>query len=691
MTKRFLHTVIFLIFPFSIFVLLSSCGLDSNVKKGEQYLALGEYYDAAEQFKKAYSKTPSKERDKRGKLALKMARCYERINASQKAVAAYRNAVRYNQADTMDHLALGRQMLKIGDYKNAANEFQLVLDTLPDNILAKNGLESAKMAPQWKKEGSHYTVKKQDVFNSRRADYSPMLTGDQYDKIYFTSTRNDAAGDELSGITGTKAGDIFVSEKDDKGKWTKPEPVNGGLNTDQDEGACAFSTDGREMYITQCVMDGQYPRYAQIAKSTRSDAAWGKANVVELVKDTLSSIAHPAISPDGNWIYFVSDMPGGEGGLDIWRARLTAAGYGGVENLGPQINTPGNEMFPTFRPNGDFYFSSDGLPGMGGLDIYYATTGPDKKLKIVHPGFPLNSSGDDFGMTFEGLQNKGYFSSNRADNGRGWDKIYSFENPEIVQTVKGWVYEDDGYELPKALVYMVGNDGTNLRISVKGDGSFEQAIDPDVDYIFLATCQGYLNHKEELRVQPVNESEEYTLQFPLANISVPTLINNIFYDFDKATLKPESTAALDKLVELLNENPNITIELSAHCDYRGSDAYNLNLSQRRAESVCNYLKDHGIAADRLTPRGYGKQKPKTIRRKLTETYNWLKENDQLTEEFILKLPKEQQEICNQLNRRTEFLVLRTTYGMFDEHGNLKPTKKKPKEEKGNDDGFFNIE
>lgn len=691
-TKSLKHIFILILFPFFTFFMLSSCGLDNNVKKGEQYFALGEYYDAAEQFKKAYSKTPSKARERRGMLALKMARCYEHIGASQKAVAAYRNAVRYNKADTMDQLAMARQMLRVGDYKNAATAFQLVLDTLPDNVLAKNGLESAINAPVWKKEGSHYTIKKQDAFNSRRADYCPMLAGDQFDKLYFTSTRNDATGDELSGITGTKPGDIFVSEKDDKGKWSKPEPVNGGLNTDQDEGTCSFSVDGREMFITQCVMDGEYPRYAQIAKSSRSDAAWGKASVITLTKDTLSSIAHPAISPDGGWIYFVSDMPGGEGGLDIWRARITGNGYGGVENLGPQINTPGNEMFPSFRPNGDFYFSSDGLPGFGGLDIYYATAGADKKMKIVHPGFPLNSNGDDFGMTFEGLQNKGYFSSNRADNGRGWDKIYSFENPEIVQTVKGWVYEDDGYELPKALVYMVGNDGTNLRINVKGDGSFEQAIDPNVDYIFLATCQGYLNHKEELRVEPVKESEEYTLQFPLANISVPTLINNIFYDFDKATLKPESTVALDKLVELLNENPNITIELSAHCDYRGSDSYNLNLSQRRAESVCNYLKEHGIASDRLTPRGYGKQKPKTIRRKLTETYPWLKENDQLTEEYIKKLPDEQQEICNQLNRRTEFLVLRTTYGMFDKDGNLKPLKKKEHHDKDSrDDGFFNIE
>ena len=267
-------------------------------------------------------------------------------------------------------------------------------------------------------------------------------------------------------------------------------------------------------------------------------------------------------------------------------------------------------------------------------------------------------------MTFEGLLNKGFFSSNRGD-GKGWDHIYSFYNPEIVQTVKGWVYEQDGYELPQAQVYMVGNDGTNLKLSVKGDGSFTHEIKPGVDYVFLGTCKGFLNHKEQLRVEPVEESQEYVLQFPLASITAPVLIDNIHYDFDKATLRPESTAALDQLVVLLNDNPNVTIELSAHADYRGSAEYNKRLSQRRAESVVNYLIDHGIAADRLSPVGYGKEKPKTIKKKLTEKYPFLKENDVLTEAYIKTLDEEQQEQCNQLNRRTEFIVLRTTYGLFD--------------------------
>lgn len=686
--------------PFSSYITLAviailtmtaaACGSDKNLKKGEKYLAIGEYYDAASQFKQAYSKTSPKDKARRGEIAVKIAHCNERINATQKALAAYGNAIRYDKATTTDRLCYARQLLKNGAYKQAEELFREVLDSLDNGAydeadgkqwgialnadaartLAKNGLTSARNAPRWKEQGSRYTVKRMDVFNSRRSDYSPMLFGDQHEHIYFSSTRNEAQGNELSGITGTKNADIFHSQKDDKGHWSRPEPVSGGLNTDADEGAACFTPDSRTMYLTQCLTDPSYPRYAKIATSNRSDAAWGKPSVVEITRDTLSAYAHPAVSPDGQWLYFTSDMPGGMGGLDIWRVRLTEAGLGGVENLGAPINTPGNEAFPTFRPNGDLYFSSDGHPGMGGLDIFIASVGRDGKYHLSHPGYPLNSQGDDFGMTFEGVHNRGYFSSNRND-GRGWDHIYSFENPEIIQNVKGWVYEQDGYELPSAQVYMVGSDGTNKKLSVKGDGSFEEVIRPNVDYIFLATCKGFLNHKEELKAPVTDKSEEYVLQFPLASITAPVLIDNIFYDFDKATLRPESTAALDELVKLLNENPNVTIELSAHCDYKGSAEYNKLLAQRRAESVVEYLTQKGISCDRLSPVGYGKDKPKTVRKKLTEKYPWLKEDDVLTEEFIKKLDNDKQEICNQLNRRTEFIVLRTTYGMFDENGKLK--------------------
>ena len=677
-----------LIFIYSIVtaLLLGSCGADMAMKKGDKFYAVGEYFDAAAQYRKAYTHTPNKERVQKGQRAMKVADCYRRIHFTSKAITAYQNAVRYKQDDSLTHFYLGQLQMRNGNYREAEKQFQMAIDSLQFTedknhlALAKAGLSAAKQAPQWKKDGSAYTIKRMDLFNSRRAEYSPMLSGDDNEQLYFTSTRNQAQGDEYSGITGSKNADIFLSQKDDKGKWSKPQTIDSELNSAMDEGACCFSPDGKTMYLTLCKTDPNYPRYATIAMSNRSDASWGKPTELTISKDTLSSFAHPAVSPDGEWLYFVSDMPGGLGGFDIWRCKLIGSKeIGPPENLGEPVNTPGDEMFPTFRPNGDLYFSSDGHPGMGGLDLFFLTAGEEKQIR--HLGFPMNSQGDDFGMTFEGKRNQGYFCSNRGDT-RGYDHIYSFFNPEIVQTVKGWVYEQDGYELTAAQVYMVGDDGTNLKLSVKGDGSFTQEIKPNVDYVLLATCKGYLNHQEQLRVEPVTKSEEYVLQFPLANISAPVLINNIFYDFDKATLRPESASALDELVQMMNENPNITIELSAHTDYKGAESYNEGLSQRRAESVVNYLIEHGIAEDRLMPKGYGEGKPKTIKRKVAEKYPFLKEGDVLTEEFITKLPEEQQELCNQLNRRTEFIVLRTTYGLFDKEGKLiqKPQPEAPQQD-----------
>lgn len=646
----------------------ASCSNESIAfKKAEQSYAIGEYHTASLNYKKSYSRCAPKEKQKRAVRAFMMGECYRRIGLTQKAVAAYQNAVRYKAPDSTAYLQLGRQQLKMGQYKQAAQNLALYLNLDPDNELAKNALQSCELAPQWKAKPNQYTVKKEAVFNSRRSDYSPMLVGDDSDQIVLSSTRNDATGDDLSGVTGLKFGDLFFSKKNEQGKWLPVEVIEGDVNTEYDEGASCLSPDGKTMYFTRCSSDPDYPRYAEIWQSSRSDAAWGKPSKCEIARDTLSSYAHPAVSPDGQWLYFVSDMPGGEGGLDIWRTRILDKGFGGAEPLGRPINTPGDEVFPAFRPNGEFYFSSDGHPGMGGLDIFKAVNDSVNGWMIENLQFPLNSAADDFGMTFEGIHNRGFYSSSRNEP-KGWEHIYSFECPEILQTVTGWVYEKDGYELPSALVYLVGNDGTNEKLSVKGDGSFTYVLKPGVEYVLLGTCKGYLNVKNEIAVEKSEESEEYTLQFALPPINVPVLIENIFYEFDKADLTAESTDALDKLVDMMNLNPNITIELSAHCDYRGNDAYNQRLSQRRAESVVRYMTEHGIEAARMTPVGYGESRPKVITKKMAETLLAaspkveVAENDTLTEAFILNRKPDEQESLNALNRRTEFKVLRTTYG-----------------------------
>ena len=644
---------------------LCGCGADNIAKKGDQFYAIGEYFDAAAEYKKAYAQTKTADRAKRGERAWKMAECYRKIGYCAKAVGGYQNAIRYKYENPNAMLYLAQMQHKMGNYKEAIKSYRACLEADPTDTLAYNGLLGCEQAPGWKAAGSLYSIKKEPVLTSRRSDYSPALTGDDWDQVYFSTTRNQAKGSELSGVTGARMADIFFSKKDDKGKWGQPEPAEGEVNTEYEEGACCFTPDGKTMYFTRCTHDPEYPRYAQIMYSNRSDAAWSKPQEFYISKDTLTTFAHPAVSGDGKWLYFSSNMPGGHGGYDIWRIGLDEHGLSAPENLGNSINTPGNEMFPSCRFNGELYFSSDGLPGMGGLDLFMAKQDTLGTWTVKNLRSPMNSAGDDFGMTFEGVHNRGLFSTNRG-NGRGWDEIMSFVCPEIVQSIKGWVYEKDGYELPEGLVYMVGNDGTNLRLTLRSDGSFEQVIKPGVDYVLLGTCKGYLNHKEEIRVDTSSVSRQHVLQFPLANITAPVLIRNVFYAFDSAELTENSTQALDSLVTLLNENPNVTIELSAHCDYRGPEEYNLKLSQRRAESVVRYLIEHGIDDKRLSPVGYGKTRPKVITRKLAEQHSFLNEGDTLSVEFIQALPEPaQQEICNALNRRTEFRVLRTTYGLFD--------------------------
>lgn len=661
--------------PVVIMSALCACSnAERTTRRADAAMAIGEYQEAASLYRRAYMQTAPRERASRGALAYKMGEAYRSFGNVGRALAAYKNAERFGVADSLVLRKQGDMLRYAGNYKGAEEKYKAYLEKNPEDVLALAGYRSSQKATAIREAGSAYTVKLDKNFSSSRADYCPAFSDRNGSAVYFSSTRNSGTGGQMSGITGTKPGDIYCLKKDEKGHWKSPEAAEGELNSEWDEGAACFTEDGNTMYFTVCRSDPQYPRMAEIWTSTRNDAKWGKPQALKITADTLSSYAHPALSPDGKWLYFVSDMPGGYGGYDLWRASVVGGhGVGAVENLGPEINTPGNEMFPAFRPSGELYFSSDGRePNLGGLDLYRAKEDTlTKHWEVLHLPYPMNSNGDDFGITFEGLHNRGFFSSNRASAGRGWDKIYSFSFPEILLSVKGWVYEQDGYELPEAVVYMVGNDGTNMKIGVNLEGSFEQPLAPGGKYLFLATCKGYLNYRAELTVASLVQKEhQYVLQFPLPSISIPVLVRGVYYEFDKADLTDNSREALDRLVKVLKENPNITIELSAHCDYRGRAEYNERLSQRRAESVVKYLTEHGIEAERLTAKGYGESQPKTVSKKMTEKYPFLHENDVLTEEFILKLKPEQQDVCNSLNRRTEFRVLRTTYGLVDSQGNL---------------------
>lgn len=624
----------------------------------------GEYYDASVTYKKVYNKLRKKEeRPQRGEVAFKMGRCYRLLNMSARASAAFQNALRYEYPDSTTHFMLAQALHADGKYAAALRSYDKYLEFCPDDSLAINCAEGCRTAQEIRARGSRYVVKQAKLFNSRRADFCPMYLGADCDQIYYTSTTEKATGDKKSEITGMKNADVFFSKKNEKGEWERPEPVEGELNTEFDEGIVAFSPDAQTMYLTKARRELNAPTSVEIYTSTRSDAKWSAPVKFEITADTLSTFGHPAVSPDGEYLYFVSDMPGGYGGKDIWRISLKER-QGSLVNLGPDINTEANDDFPYVRSDGSLYFSSDGHPGMGGLDIFRATAvgdPADLRWEVENMGFPINSAGDDFGITF-GKGEDGFFSSNRGD-ARGYDHIYSFEYDPVRITIEGLVMDKDEEPVKNAIIRIVGNDGSNQKEVARNDGSFSFALQRGVKYVMLAGAKGYLNQKQEFASDSTMEDANYWVEFILPSISKPSVVENIFYDYDKADLRPESKTALNELIAVLHDNPNVTIEMASHTDRWGSDAYNINLSERRAKSVVDYLVENGISRDRLQPHGYGKSRPKTVTKRIARLYPQFKEGDILTEEFIKTLSEEDQQAADQINRRTEFSVLSLTYNM----------------------------
>lgn len=624
----------------------------------------GEYYDASVTYKKVYNKLRKKEeRPQRGEVAFKMGRCYRLLNMSARASAAFQNALRYEYPDSTTHFMLAQALHADGKYAAALRSYDKYLEFCPDDSLAINCAEGCRTAQEIRARGSRYVVKQAKLFNSRRADFCPMYLGADCDQIYYTSTTEKATGDKKSEITGMKNADVFFSKKNEKGEWERPEPVEGELNTEFDEGIVAFSPDAQTMYLTKARRELNAPTSVEIYTSTRSDAKWSAPVKFEITADTLSTFGHPAVSPDGEYLYFVSDMPGGYGGKDIWRISLKER-QGSLVNLGPDINTEGNDDFPYVRSDGSLYFSSDGHPGMGGLDIFRATAvgdPADLRWKVENMGFPINSAGDDFGITF-GKGEDGFFSSNRGD-ARGYDHIYSFGYDPVRIAIEGLVMDKDEEPVKNAIIRIVGNDGSNQKEVARDDGSFSFALQRGVKYVMLAGAKGYLNQKQEFASDSTMEDANYWVEFILPSISKPSVVENIFYDYDKADLRPESKTALNELIAVLHDNPNVTIEMASHTDRWGSDAYNINLSERRAKSVVDYLVENGISRDRLQPHGYGKSRPKTVTKRIARLYPQFKEGDILTEEFIKTLSEEDQQAADQINRRTEFSVLSLTYNM----------------------------
>lgn len=661
---------------------MTSCSINARIKKADRKYNIGEYYVASEMYRQIYRRISTKDKALRANIAFKQAES-QRILNNPRALSAYKNAIKYHYPDSIVFLHYAQALQYQGKYKDAIKQYEIYLEAHPQDYVAQAGRYGCMQVEEWKKQPSRYKVAPAKEFNEKRtSNFSPAFMTEDGDALVFTSNRQEKSTDKkkkvrTSPVTGVATFNLYSTRKNAAGEWEDIMLCEGLYEEEESEegeestqpkrgsaelGACCFSADGKTMYFTySCPVNGQ-DLGAKIYTSTRASGEWGEGQELKLFADSSITVGHPALNSYGDTLYFVSDAPGGYGGKDIYMAILDGSEWGYIQNLGPQINTSADELFPYFRADGRLYFSSNGHPGYGGLDLFYAVR-RDSVWDLFNMGAPFNSINDDFGITFAGTTENGFFSSNRGQK-RGYDLIYSFTLPAMEFIVAGKVVDTDGEAVADATIRLVGDDGTNVKAQVRRDGTYQLKLNKDTRYVMLATARGYLNTQQRLSTEGLTDSHSYTQDFSLALISKPVKMSNIFYEFGKWTLTQDSEQGLNELVKLLNDNPNITIELSAHTDMVGNNEANKQLSLRRAQSVVDYLIEHGIKSDRLTPVGYGEEKPVVVDEGLHKQYTFLPKEQTLDETFITTLSNEQQEICNSLNRRTEFRVLKTTYNLY---------------------------
>lgn len=647
-----------------LIVLLTGCSTVARLKKADRKYENGEYFAASEIYRKNNGKiSTSKQRKLKAAVNFKLAECYYNTNNHVKAVRSYTSAIRYRHPDSIAYLHLAKSQLATGKLKDARKNFEIYLESYPDSYEAQQGILSVDSAKVLAEKFTRYQVSLAKEFNSRKnSDFSPVFMGADAESIVFTSNRTKSKNKKINNpITGVPNNDIYTARKNNSGEWEEVELIEGVLNTDDDEGVVSLSSDGKTMYFTRCLPN--MPA-GQIYQSSRSGGEWTEPTLIQLFADTTITVGHPAISPDGSKLYFVSDADGGHGGKDIWVATNEGGSWTVLENLGPKINTSGNEMFPYVRQDGALFFSSDGHEGFGGLDIYMAVKDSAGAWVVENMYTPINSAGDDFGITFNSDNSMGYFSSSRGQR-KPIDKIYRFELPALVYAIEGRVFDDKGDALGETTIRLVGDNGDNVKMRTKKDGTYRINLALNTKYVMLASHRGYLNSSHQFNTNDLIDSKLFENDFTLTSLSRPVKMDNIFYEFGKWTLTADSEVGLQGLIKILTDNPNIAIELSAHTDMVGNDASNQELSQKRAQSVVDYLIKAGIDKGRLTPKGYGETKPVVVSEELAEQYkSFLRKDDVLTPEFIEALTAEQQEICNQINRRTEFKVTKTTYNLY---------------------------
>lgn len=660
MSKRFVLLVFAILFGLA---LPTNAQRRSPAKNADLAFERGQYYQAIERYKKAYKKTRKKKfEDERMRITYQLGECYRLTDNVRQAAIQYKRVGKseFPKNNPIYYLHYGDVLKRNEKYDEALTNYNLYTQAVPDDPRGQRAADDIKHIKEWLENPSKYEVTRVKALNSKSSDFGVAWISNNYNDIIFTSTREGGVAREKDAITGQHFSDFYYTRQDKNNNWDKPELVDeeDGINTNGSEGMPFFTKSFSDVYFTRCPNDKKRQSGCQIVKSRRTGTSFSEAVVVEISGiDSLDVVGHPTLNSDESIMYFVSERQDGLGGKDIWMTMKDESGkFGRPFNLGEIVNTPGDEMFPFLRNDSTLYFSSDGHGGMGGLDIFVTTKDSTGVWsKPVNMKYPINSIGNDFSIIFHPTEERGFFASNRDSRNGMDDDIYYFIEPPITFTVNGTIKDKNSLQyVSGANVSIIGTDGTKATTLSSDNGAFqfnEGVLNLNNIYILTIDKNNYFTSTDTISTVGLEFSKDFTPNYEIAMIPDGSIVlPEIQYDLGKWDLKPQFEDSLQGLIEILQLNPNITIELGSHTDFRGSETSNDILSQKRAQAVCDYLVVRGIDPMRLTAKGYGERVPRTV------------DGQKLTEEYINLLPtEEQKEKAHQLNRRTEFRVLSKDY------------------------------
>jgi peptidoglycan-associated lipoprotein len=648
------HTIILSAISLLLLSVFSCGGPKGSMQAAKEAYSKKEFFVAGENYKAVYSKT--KDKNEKNESCFMTAECYRKANDMKNAENWYRKAIKGDPKNAEAQLQLANALKSNQKFTEAITEYNIYKKMSgSDASKADPQIQGCELALKWKNEKTRYIVENVKQLNTKWSDFAPALF--KKDGIYFTSDREKGTSNKSYGWTGNGYTDLYrVTYKKDKKNpnnitYGIPELVDKDvINTPYNDGTAAFDSKFSSMYYTQCNGKTGKANNCRLFVAQVQGSVWQDPQPLPFSTDSITC-GHPSLSKDGQTLYFASDMPGGFGGKDIWYVTYSKRGktWSDPINLGPTINTEGDDMFPFINDDGTLFFASNGHVGLGGVDIYFTKGEGTEWSSPINMKSPINSGGDDFGIVFfPGDKENGYFSSNR-EGGKGQDDIYRFYMTPLVFTLSGIARDSKTKAVLSNTDLYITNSSDTVKLKIRTDdkGYYKITLNPRTDYELFGKHEDYFDSKLEFQTtKGLEQSADLVQDLELEPFDYEAVftLEGIYYDLDKANIRTDAAKILDTIVVLLNKYPKIRLELGSHTDCRSDSIYNKGLSQRRADSAVSYIVRQGIDSARLVAKGYGESKLV---------------NDCACEGSYVKRKCTEEE--HQMNRRTTFKLLDNNY------------------------------